>query len=208
YVLYKCLKHTDNAAVTTILVTGFEPYGGLTFNPTERIINVLALSGDPDLVTALLPTSYLRAEADLIDLLRAHLPSAVLMLGLKQHSSGLCVENVALNMDSSVAPDNDGEIRLRKRIIKGAPDNYPNTLSLDLMANISIDMGEPVDFSHDAGGYVCNHAFFVAAHVIAKELDNCSCGFIHVPPIQESSERMMRVIDIVQNWIKLLKAEA
>lgn len=185
-----------------ILVTGFEPYGGASFNPSEFIVKELAALKEPGVVTALIPTSYRRAEAEIVDLLHIHQPSVVLMLGLKRRASRLCLEQLALNMDNSITPDNDGEIRVRERIIEEAPASYSNSLLIDHMADIAGDQGEPVDFSSDAGGYVCNHLFFVTAHLAATELDHCRCGFVHVPPMQESSERLLRVVEIIRDWIR------
>lgn len=188
-----------------ILITGFEPYGGASFNPSELIVKQLAAFKESGVVTALIPTSYRRAEADIVDLLQIHQPSIVLMLGLKRRASRLSLEHVARNMDNSITPDNDGEIRVRERIIQEAPDSYSNSLQLDHMANIAGDQGEPVDYSRDAGGYVCNHLFFIASHIAATEFDNCRCGFVHVPPMEESSERLQRVVEIIRDWVRLLK---
>jgi pyroglutamyl-peptidase len=177
----------------------------VSFNPSELIVKELAAFKEPGVVTALIPTSYHRAEADIVDLIHIHQPSVLLMLGLKRSASRLCLEQLALNMDNSITPDNDGEIRVHERIIKEAPDHYSNSLQLDHMADIAGDQGEPVDFSIDAGGYVCNHLFFIAAHLAATEFDNCRCGFVHVPPMEESSERLPRVVEITRDWVRLLK---
>ena len=193
--------------MATILVTGFEPYGGLDFNPTEQIVRGLSASGETDLVTALLPTSYRRAESELIDLFSFHQPAIALMLGLKRRSSNLCFEQVASNLDNSFAPDNDGDIRVRKSIIDEAPRTYPNTLRLELMEKVATDAGESVEYSHDAGGYVCNHAFFVAAHYVATELEGCKYGFVHVPPVTEDSARLTHFTSLVRDWIKQHKNE-
>jgi len=194
--------------MATILVTGFEPYGGLDFNPTEHIVNTLSASGGADLVTALLPTSYRRAETELVDLLSRHRPAAVLMLGLNQYSSRLCFEQVASNLDNSLAPDNEGDIRVRKCIVDTAPRSYPNTLRFELMESIATDAGEPVDYSNDAGGYVCNHVFFIAAHHIATELEDCRYGFVHIPLVAAHSARLTIFAVLVRDWIEQLLNEA
>ena len=66
----------------TTVVTGFEPFGGAGSNASELVVTALAASEDPGLATAVLPTSYRRAEAGIGDLLRSHRPRRVLMLGL------------------------------------------------------------------------------------------------------------------------------
>lgn len=193
--------------MATILLTGFEPYGGLDFNPTEHIVQTLSASGETGLVTALLPTSYRRAESEIVDLLSTHQPSRVLMLGLKRRSSRLCFEQIASNMDHSFAPDNDGDIRVRASVIEAAPESYPNTLRYESMEKIAIDTGETVECSNDAGGYVCNHAFFVAAHYAVTELEGCGCGFVHIPPVAEDSARLTQFTALVRGWINQLGNE-
>jgi pyroglutamyl-peptidase len=191
--------------MATILLTGFEPFGGLDFNPTEHIVQALSAAGETGLVAALLPTSYRRAESEIVELLSKHRPSRVLMLGLKRRSSRLCFEQIASNMDHSFAPDNDGDIRVRASIIEAAPDSYPNTLQYELMEKTAIEKGESVECSNDAGGYVCNHAYFVAAHYAAKELEGCRCGFVHIPPVAEDSVRLTQFTALVLDWIKQLE---
>ena len=189
-------------ASTTTLVTGFEPFGELIVNSSELIVRALTTLGQHDVITAVLPTSYRRAEARIRELLQAHRPRTVLMFGLAEGTDTLCLEQVALNLDDFDAPDNDGEVRLRQRIIDGAPIGYSTTLQLNRMADLPARrFGEQVVFSHDAGGYVCNHVFFTAAHIVATEFPGSRCGFIHLPLVQEADEHLTRLRDIVRTWI-------
>lgn len=191
----------DRVASMTTLVTGFEPFGGSKVNSSELVVTALAALGELGVITAVLPTSYRRAEARIGDLFRAHRPRTVLMLGLAENAARICLEQVALNLDDSDAPDNDGEVRLRQRIVEGAPVGYWSSLQLDRMAEAARDLGEEVVFSHDAGGYVCSHVFFMAAHLVATEFLGSRCGFVHLPAVQGSGERLTRLLDIVRIWI-------
>ena len=56
-------------------------------------------------------------------------------------------------------------------------------------------------FPDDAGGYVCNHVFFTAAHLVATEFPGTSCGFVHLPAVQASDERLSQFIEIVRIWV-------
>ena len=191
--------------MSKVLITGFEPYGGVKVNPSSLIIDGLDESAAGDVVTAVLPTSYRRAEAEIVDLIHTYQPMAVLMLGLKRRATRLCFERVARNMDDALMPDNDGVIRLGERIVPEAPDNYPHSLPLDRMCDSAADTGESIDLSDDAGGYVCNHVFFAAAHLIASEYPDCRYGFVHVPPLRGSRERLSRMTELVQSWVGLFQ---
>lgn len=185
----------------TTLVTGFEPFGGARINPSELIVAGLAAESAAGVVAAVLPTSYARSEARLTELLRLHRPSLVLLLGVADSTPELRLEQVALNLDDCPAPDNDGEVRTRRRIVEGAPAAYWNSLPLDSMAQSARAVNENVIFSRDAGGYVCNHAFFTATHLGATELPGMLCGFVHVPAVDEAGERLERLRTIVRTWI-------
>ena len=198
----------DTRVVDKILITGFEPYGGLVFNPTEFILDKLAAYQDTGVETAVLPTSYNRAESEIAELIQRQRPTALLMLGLKRGATRLCFERLADNWDNSIAPDNDGHVRIRKKIIDGAPKHYSNTLPFDILADTAVQMGETVEFSDDAGGYVCNHAYFVAANIITTKFLDCRYAFVHVPPVQRSSERVTRLVNIIRRWTQVLQSTA
>lgn len=184
----------------TTLVTGFEPFGGAHSNASELAVTALGALGEAGVVTAVLPTSYRRAGAGIGELLRAHRPRRVLMLGLAAGTAQLRFEQVALNLDDSAAPDNDGEVRLRRRIVEEAPVGYWNSLPLDRMAETARDLGEEVAFSRDAGGYVCNHVFFTAAHLAATDLPGTDAGFVHLPEVGGADKRLKRFVAILRAW--------
>jgi pyroglutamyl-peptidase len=189
------------------LVTGFEPFGGFEVNSSELVVTALAARNEPGVITAVLPTSYRRAEARIGELLRAHQPRTVLLLGC-EIASQICLEQVALNLDDSDAPDNDGEVRLRRRIIEEAPVGYWSSLQLEPMADAARDLREGVDFSHDAGAYVCNHVYFTAAHLVATELPHTRCGLVHLPALQGPGNRLTRLLELVRIWIVASAVEA
>src|SRR6478735_4035380 len=135
----------------TTLVTGFEPFGGSKVNCSELVVRALAARGGREVVATILPTSYRRAEACIGELLHTHRPRTVLLLGLADEEPRIRFEQVALNLDDSKAPDNDGEIRLRRHISETGPVGYWNSLQLEQMARVACHLGEDVVYSHDAG---------------------------------------------------------
>ena len=188
-----------------MIVTGFEPFGGLQVNTSESVVKSLAASDR--VVTAVLPTSYRRAEAQITELLRTHRPRAVILLGLAAKEAAMRLEQVALNLDDSAAADNDGDVRLRRRIVEGAPVGYWSSLPLEQMADDARRLGEEVAYSRDAGGYVCNHVFFVAMHRVSSEFPETRCGFVHLPLVPVPSPRLTRLADLVRIWIGRLSSE-
>lgn len=185
----------------TVIVTGFEPFGTSRTNSSGLLVAALHALEEPSVFTAILPTSYRRAEARMLELLHAHRPATVLMLGLSSEAVGLRLERVARNLDDCESPDNDGEVRLRRTIVEHAPPSYRSSLPLRRMAETARHLHEDAAWSDDAGSYVCNHVFFTAAHWTATQLPASRCGFVHLPALEESGDRLTRLLEIVRRWI-------
>ena len=163
----------------TVLVTGFEPFGGDADNPSAEIVG--RLRARPLLATAVLPVRYDRVEAEMAGLVAHHRPGAVLMIGLGE-TAGVRFELFALNIDDTESADNGGEVRVRRPILDGdpavAPVAYRSTLPLGELAGVAAESGLAVDWSRDAGGFLCNHVFYVTRHLTRNS--DVPCGFVHV----------------------------
>ena len=105
----------------TILVTGFEPFGGETVNASWEATKQIEgrRHGDNcDRASAalLLPAcekSSMRSDA---------WPDGLLMTGQAARRAVVCVERFAHNLDDAAAPDNDGDLRRAIRISRAAPE--------------------------------------------------------------------------------------
>ena len=185
----------------TVLVTGFDAFGEVSSNPSQLIVEALEELSMDGVATAVLPTSYSRGEARIRELLRVHRPTHTLMLGLSRSAKAITLEQLAINLDACDKPDNDGDLRPRQRIIEQAPAAYWNSLPLERMALVANEFGNEVDFSRDAGGYVCNHVFFTAAHFIASSAPDTRSGFVHIPFISEPGGTLVDVLNVVKTWV-------
>jgi pyroglutamyl-peptidase len=184
------------------LVTGFEPFGGAELNASEQLIVELRARNVPGLSTQVLPTSYRRAEQTLLHALAEQRPKLLLMLGLHAAATNLLYEQVALNLNDAAKPDNDGETRRRISIREQGPVGYFSSLGFEPMAKLAARHAEELVFSRDAGGFVCNHVFYTAAHWAASGLPNLRVGFVHVPPLD--SLRCTRITDLLLDWVSAL----
>jgi len=84
----------------TILLTGFEPFGGSPVNPSQQIVEALSADPAPGLVlqTALLPVDTRRVPDAVREALATAQPSAVVMLGQAGSRAAIAVERVAINV--------------------------------------------------------------------------------------------------------------
>ncbi|MDJ0848825.1 MAG: pyrrolidone-carboxylate peptidase [Myxococcota bacterium] len=162
-----------------ILVTGFEPFAGHAENPSEGVVR--ALCAEAELVTEVLPVSYERAERRMARLLDELHPAAVLLLG-RQDAQALSLERVATNLDDDPSPDEDGVVRQAAAIRPGGPAAYWSSLPLRRIGDALDRLGLPWQWSSHAGGFLCNHVFYVVRHHLEKQGRSAPSGFVHLPP--------------------------
>lgn len=182
--------------MSRVLVCGFEPYGGRTHNPSGEIAQ--ALGRDSRLRTAVLPVSYRRAEQAMLALLADEPPSALLLLGMWP-GAAFKLERLALNLNDSIQADADAEIRRGLAIAPKGPAAFWSTLPLAMFYQALTEAGLRVIWSRDAGAYVCNHVFYVAAQTLTPL--NRPCGLIHVPfskPTRQQLGGMLVCIERLQ----------
>ncbi len=130
---------------------------------------------------AILPTEFANAERAIRELLETDVPDVILALGVAPRAQGVRLERTARNRDDAALADNAGEQRKLTPIVAGGPDAFESTLPIQAMRAALEQLGVPVAISDDAGGYVCNHLFYVARHVVDSRGLSTRCGFVHVP---------------------------
>lgn len=174
----------------TVLVTGFEPFGGDTINPSGEI--ALALDGrviaGRTVVGATLPCVFGAARYGIVSLLRAHQPGLVICLGLAGGRAEITPERVALNVDDARLPDNAGAQPIDMPVIRGGPVAYWSRLPVKAIVAALRDRKIPAAVSQTAGTFVCNHVFYALMHTLRWQRQ-VRGGFIHVPFLPEQAKR-------------------
>ena len=162
--------------MTKVLLTGFEPFGTATSNPSGEIVK--QISGD-NIVTAILPVTYAQSAERLLALIEQHNPDVVICLGQAEGRTQITPEKVAINLDDARLPDNAGVQRSDVKILDDGPDAYFTTLPIKEMVDTAKAVGVPASVSLSAGAFLCNHVFYVAQNNFAGT--KVRSGFIHVP---------------------------
>jgi pyroglutamyl-peptidase len=172
-----------------ILVTGFEPFGGIPENPSQAIVEALrqrpAAERRAELVTEILPCEFRAAGERIVALIREHHPDAVVSIGLAASASAIRLERHALNLNDAVRPDNGGDLATGRPIDPAGPIGYWSTLPVDAMLDALRERDIPSAITNHAGAYVCNHVFYTARHEIERQGTGIPSGFIHVPLMAE-----------------------
>ena len=105
----------------TILLTGFDPFGGDTDNPSWRIAQALTgqrIAGHT-VVAAQLPTVFEESLARLQALLRVHQPALTVCLGQAGGRSALSLERIGININDARIADNQGAQPIDTPVVAG-----------------------------------------------------------------------------------------
>ena len=166
--------------MTTVLLTGFEPFNGETTNPSWDALALVDVPG-VRLATELLPCSFGRSLPALRAAVELHQPDIVVAVGQAGGRAVITPERVAVNGDDARIPDNDGRAPVDEPIVDGAPMAYLTGLPIKAAVTAMREADIPVTISHTAGTFVCNHVFYGLMHMINTELPHIRGGFVHVP---------------------------
>jgi pyroglutamyl-peptidase len=162
--------------MTTILLTGFEPFGTATSNPSGEIVKQIS---SENIVTAILPVAYAQSAEQLLSLIEQHKPDVVICLGQAEGRTHITPEKVAINLDDARLADNEGVLRSDVKILEDGPAAYFSTLPVKDMVEAMKAQGIPAALSLSAGAFLCNHVFYVAQNKFAGT--KVRSGFVHVP---------------------------
>src|SRR4030088_604070 len=173
-----------------ILITGFGPFPGAPFNPTQPLVARLlrlrrpALS-DVELNGHIFPVTYKAVDHQLPQLLAKHRPQALLMFGLATRTPYVRIETRARNAVTMLWPDADHAPLLNGWIGGGADAIMfgPHTAKLLRPADSA---GVDARASRDAGSYLCNYLSWRGIEATrTAQISNgpVLAAFVHVPPV-------------------------
>ncbi len=164
-----------------VLLTGFEPFGGASFNPSGAVVQAIAERGVDgiEIVTAILPVEFKRSAEMLVELISNHKPDVVISLGQAEGRDFIGPEQVAINLADGRIADNAGVKIVNQSINPSAADGYFSTLPIRAIVDAISSLGIAAKISYSAGTFICNEIFF-ATQSFLQESEVIS-GFIHLP---------------------------
>ncbi|WP_339240041.1 pyroglutamyl-peptidase I [Paenibacillus sp. FSL R5-0517] len=173
-----------------ILISGFEPFGGDTVNPTGALMEALAneVVEGAELKTVLLPVHFDECADLLIAEMEAYRPDVVIACGLAKGRTCITPERIAVNV-KDIPPgsyaDNQGQRSVDEPIVDGSPDGLFSTLPIRAMVNDMSAAGIPAAVSNTAGTYICNNTMYrLLDHIRVGQLP-IRAGFVHFPASTE-----------------------
>jgi len=175
----------------TVLLTGFDPFGGETLNPSWEAVAALngASIAGRRIVAVRLPTSFARSPRALRAAIRKHAPELIVCVGQAGGRAQISLERIAINIDDARIADNDGAQPVDQPIVRNGPAAYFSTLPIKAMLAAMRKAGVPVEISQTAGTFVCNRVFYALMHALAEDgnrlldspNDRIRGGFVHIP---------------------------
>lgn len=193
-----------NASIPRILLTGFDPFGGESLNPSWEAVRALhgKRIGGHRIVALQLPTEFAGSLRMLKTAVRELTPAILLGVGQAGGRQQLSIERVAINIQDARMPDNAGAQPVDEPVIAGGPAAYFSTLPIKATLAALHAQGLPAEISNSAGTYVCNHIAYAMLHLAAKRR-GARAGFIHIPylPAQAAARQgtpSMALADVVR----------
>ena len=171
----------------TVLITGFEPFGGEEINPSwEAVSRLPDKIGDYSVSKLLIPVVFKEA-ADLIISVACDIsPDAIISVGQAGGRDAITPEIIGINLRHGQIPDNKGFKPEDEPIIQGGKAAYFSTLPVRKITEAIKNEGIPSRVSYSAGAYVCNDVLYT----LLKHYNGSKTkvGFIHIPYSREQNK--------------------
>ena len=168
-----------------ILITGFGPFPGAPFNPTQPLVaRLLRLRrpafSDVEFIAHIFPVTYKAVDRELPALLGQYRPQALLMFGLASRTPHVRIETRARNAVTTLWPDAD-HTQVRKGSISGSADAMTFGPHAAKLLRASLGTGVDARASRDAGSYLCNYLSWRAIEATCRDAGPRLAAFVHVP---------------------------
>src|SRR3954453_23530534 len=168
-----------------ILITGFGPFPGAPYNPTQPLVARLIklrppAFGDVELASHIFPVTFRAVDRELPEVLQKYRPQAMLMFGLANRTAHVRIETRARNAVTLLWPD-AAQTRVRKGSIGLGPDAMRFGPHAAKLLRAALGSGIDARPSRDAGAYLCNYLSWRAIESVGTDGNLRLAAFVHVP---------------------------
>lgn len=195
-----------------ILVTGFDPFGENTINPSIEAVKLLPDTvQNIEIVKLEIPTKFDESAILVQDIIIKEEPDYVLHIGQAGGRSEMTPERVAINVDDASIADNAGKQPIDQTIQVNGEAAYFSTLPVKAMVQYMTEAGVAASVSNTAGTFVCNHIMYQTLHFLKTRFSDIKAGFIHIPflpqqVVNRPNMASMPLDEIVRGIAAALKA--
>ena len=196
-----------------IIVTGFDPFGGETINPSIECVKALPEIEGVELIRLELPTVFKESAKRLNEVINDVKPDAVLSVGQAGGRAGITMERIAINVDDARIPDNISQQPIDETIQLDGEAAYFTTLPIKRIVKAIREAGISAEVSNSAGTFVCNHIMYQSLFAATKADKPFKAGFMHIPfipeqttdkpslPLEESTRALQIAIETIRDYL-------
>lgn len=166
-----------------VVITGFEPFGGDSQNPSSQIVKILdGTSIDGYSVIGIeLPVDELNANKIIENYIIQYKPKVVISIGLAWGRVAISIERIGINIKDYPIADNYYHQPQNIPIDNDGPDGLFTSLPIRAIVKGLRDAGIPSYVSNTAGTYLCNQVLYGTLNYIRKNDLDIKAGFLHIP---------------------------
>lgn len=189
-----------------LLITGFEPFGGESTNPSwDAVCQLPAQIGTYELTKLRIPVVFGKAAETVIQAADTLRPDVILCIGQAGGRSAITPELVGINLRHASIPDNEGNQPQDEPILADGDTAHFSNLPVRKMVAAINATGIPAQVSYSAGAYVCNDVLYtLLSHFQGSDT---KVGFIHVPySTDQQKTPSMALADIVKGLITAIES--
>ena len=179
-----------------LLITGFDPFGGASVNPSWMAVSRLPdRVGEYELCKLEIPTVFGKAARVVLERAGEFGPDVILCVGQAGGRASVTPERIGVNIRDGRICDNEGNQPRGEFVADDGPAAYFATVPACSMADAMEQAGIPATVSKSAGAFVCNDVLYSLLH--HYDGTDVRVGFIHVPFVPEQAEPSMPLERIV-----------
>ncbi|TKI99943.1 pyroglutamyl-peptidase I, partial [Bacillus cereus] len=182
----------------TVLLTGFDPFGGENINPAWEVAKGLheKTIGEYKIISKQIPTVFHKSISVLKEYIEELAPEIIICIGQAGGRPDITIERVAINIDDARIADNEGNQPVDVPVVEEGAIAYWSTLPMKAIVKKLREEGIPSSVSQTAGTFVCNHLFYGLMHELEKHDKKIKGGFIHIPFLPEQAINVTGDIEI------------
>ncbi|MCS5825620.1 pyroglutamyl-peptidase I [Klebsiella pneumoniae subsp. pneumoniae] len=172
-----------------VLITGFEPFGGETVNPSWEVVKQLdgMIIRGQQVVAKQLPCVFGEALTVLKAALETYQPRLTIAVGQAGGRVDITVERVAINVDDARIPDNKGQQPIDEPIVANGPAAcFQYATDQSDRQRAAPAGGSRPRCRKPRGTFVCNHVMYGLLHQLQGKSGQKG-GFIHIPYLPEQA---------------------
>lgn len=180
-----------------LLITGFDPFGGESVNPSWEAVKLLPEAvGAYQLTKLQIPTVFGLAARTVLETAEVLQPDMILCIGQAGGRSCITPEAVAINLREAKIADNAGNQIVNVPVEEGGPAAYFATVPVRKMVSAMEQASFPAALSYTAGTFVCNDVLYSLLH--HYDGSPVRVGFIHVPFLPEQAKEGVPTMPLEQ----------